>query len=408
MKTFSTKLKKAPQPSAPDHSSRAHAVLSASGSSRWINCTPSAQLEQLVPGNTTSVYAEEGTLAHEISELYISNEVLGTLSDSQLNDEMDRMMSHELFSNEMLDEIPKYTDYVRAQALEARCNDKCAVVEIEQRLDLTDFVPESFGTADCVVISNDTLEVIDLKYGKGVPVYADHNTQLMLYGLGAYSKYSILFDIKTVKLTICQPRLNNISSWSISADDLLAWANDVLIPAAKAAYNGEGQQKAGSWCRFCRVRMQCRAQAEEQLSIAKHEFRDPMLLNDEEIADILSRAPQLVEWANSVAAYALDEAVTNGKVWKGYKLVEGISRRKWISEEKVISEIFRRMPDADETEVFDTKLKSISSLEKQFGKANVNSVLGDLIIKPQGKPTLVRLDDKRPSIGIESAIQDFS
>lgn len=404
MKTLSTKLK----PQAPDHSSRAHAVLGASGSSRWINCTPSAQLEQQVPGNTTSVYAEEGTLAHEISELYISNEVLGTLSDSQLNEEMDRMMSHELFSNEMLDEIPKYTDYVRAQALEARCNDKCAVVEIEQRLDLTDFVPESFGTADCVVISNDTLEVIDLKYGKGVPVYADHNTQLMLYGLGAYSKYSILFDIKTVKLTICQPRLNNISSWSISVDDLLAWANNVLVPAAKAAYNGEGQQKAGPWCRFCRVRMKCRAQAEEQLSIAKHEFRDPMLLSDEEIADILSRAPQLVEWANSVAAYALDEAVTNGKVWKGYKLVEGISRRKWVSEEKVISEIFRRMPDADESEVFDTKLKSISSLEKQFGKANVNSALGDLIIKPQGKPTLVRMDDKRPSIGIESAIQDFS
>lgn len=404
MKTLSTKLK----PQAPDHSSRAHAVLSASGSSRWINCTPSAQLEQQVPGNTTSVYAEEGTLAHEISELYISNEVLGALNDSQLNEEMDRMMSHELFSNEMLDEIPKYTDYVRAQALEARCNDKCAVVEIEQRLDLTDFVPESFGTADCVIISNDTLEVIDLKYGKGVPVYADHNTQLMLYGLGAYSKYSILFDIKTVKLTICQPRLNNISSWSISVDDLLAWANNVLIPAAKAAYDGEGQQKAGPWCRFCRVRMQCRAQAEEQLSIAKHEFRDPMLLSDEEIADILSRAPQLVEWANSVAAYALDEAVTNGKVWKGYKLVEGISRRKWVSEEKVISEIFRRMPDADESEVFDTKLKSISSLEKQFGKANVNSALGDLIIKPQGKPTLVRMDDKRPSIGIESAIQDFS
>ena len=404
MKTLSTKLSKP----APDHSSRAHAVLSASGSSRWINCTPSAQLEQQVPGNTTSVYAEEGTLAHEISELYISNEVLGTLSDSQLNEEMDRMMSHELFSNEMLDEIPKYTDYVRAQALEARCNDKCAVVEIEQRLDLTDFVPESFGTADCVVISNDTLEVIDLKYGKGVPVYADHNTQLMLYGLGAYSKYSILFDIKTVKLTICQPRLNNISSWSISVDDLLAWANNVLIPAAKAAYDGEGQQKAGAWCRFCRVRMKCRAQAEEQLSIAKHEFRDPMLLSDEEIADILSRAPQLVEWANSVASYALDEAVTNGKVWKGYKLVEGISRRKWVSEEKVISEIFRRMPDADESEVFDTKLKSISTLEKQFGKANVNSALGDLIIKPQGKPTLVRMDDKRPSIGIESAIQDFS
>ena len=133
-----------------------------------------------------------------------------------------------------------------------------------------------------------------------------------------------------------------------------------------------------------------------------------MLLSDEEIADILSRAPQLVEWANSVASYALDEAVTNGKVWKGYKLVEGISRRKWVSEEKVISEIFRRMPDADESEVFDTKLKSISTLEKQFGKANVNSALGDLIIKPQGKPTLVRMDDKRPSIGIESAIQDFS
>lgn len=390
-----------------NHAERDHALLSASGANRWINCPPSARLEEQFGERTTSVYAQEGTLAHEIAELYIRHDVLNNISDEQFNSELENIMSNELFDSEMLDIVPIYVDYVYAEAVAAKEVNPLATVEIEQQLDLTEYVPESFGTADSIIINDDVMEVIDLKYGKGVPVYATNNKQLMLYGLGALRKYDTLFDIATVKLTIVQPRINNISTWETSVEDLLDWAVNELKPIAEQAFNGGGELHAGDWCKFCSLKNKCKSLAAKQLELAKYEFADPELMTDEEVADVLSRINQLVEWANSVQEYALKQAIENKKIWPGFKLVEGISRRKWLDEDKVAEAIFSKIPEASEDDVFNMKLKSITDIEKLYGKKRVQELLSDVIVKPQGKPTLVPNDDKRPALGIEDAVQDF-
>lgn len=391
------------------HSEREHALLSASAANRWINCTPSAKLEDAEGPRQSSVYAEEGTLAHELGELYISHDVLNTIDDQVFSDRFDEIMNNNLFSEEMLDVVPIYVDYCTEQFKAAKSIDPQASMDIEQKIDLTEFVPESFGTADCVVIGGNLIEVIDYKHGKGVPVYAEWNKQLMLYGLGALRKYDIMFDIEEVRLTIVQPRINNISTWQISVDDLLKWANDELIPAAKLAFAGEGELRAGDWCKFCAVKNRCRALYATNMEVAKHDFKSPELLSDEEISDILKKLPSFVEWVNSVQEYAKDRAINQGKMWPGFKLVEGTSRRTWISDEdKIVEEIFSNIPEASEDEIYKTSLKSITEIEKLYGKKRVDEVLSDVIIKPQGKPTLVPITDKRPALGMEEAINDFS
>lgn len=389
------------------HSERSHALLSASGASRWINCTPSARLEDSFGPRESSVYANEGTLAHELSELYIKHDVLKTIDDDTFDECFVRIMDNELFSEEMLDMVPVYVDYCTAQLNEAQTANPFAIMEIEQQLDLTEFVPESFGTADCVIINDSVLEIIDLKYGKGIPVYAEWNKQLMLYALGALRKYDTMYDIEEVRMTIVQPRLNNISTYQMSVSELLDWATNELMPAAKLAFEGKGELKAGNWCRFCACKNKCRALYDKQLELAKYDFQEPMLLSDEEIADVLTRIGQLVEWANSVKEYAQAEAVNNGKVWPGFKLVEGVSRRKWLDEDAVAEAIFARMPEATEDQIYDLKLKTITQVEKLFGKKVVAEKLSDVIVKPEGKPTLVPLDDKRPALGVEDARNDF-
>lgn len=389
------------------HENRPHALLSASGSSRWINCTPSAKLEEKYGKQTTSVYAQEGTLAHEISELYIKHDILHSIDAEEFSHQLEMLMENELFNEEMLSVIPIYVDYCASEYKSAKSQNSEAIMEIEQKLDLTEYVPESFGTADCIIISDGTIEVIDLKYGKGVPVYADANRQLMLYGLGALRKFDVMYDIQNIKLTIVQPRINNISTWQISVKDLMHWAETELKPAAKLAFEGKGEIKAGSWCKFCSVKNQCKALAEQQLEIAKYEFKKPEFLSDDEISDILKRAHKFIEWINSIEEYAQTEAYNGNKVWPGFKVVEGISRRKWIDEEKVIDTLYSRFPELSDDQIFDTKLVSISQIEKLLGKKTVQEKLGDVIIKPQGKPTLVPDTDKRPSIGIEDAINDF-
>ena len=406
MQTTSTKPQK--RSSAPkQHNARAHALLSASGASRWINCTPSAKLEDEYGERKSSAYAQEGTLAHELSELYLLKDTLGRISEQDFNARLEEIMANDLFSEEMLDVVPLYTDYCADSLAEAKTVNPLAVMEIEQKLDLTEYVPESFGTADCVIINDDLIEVIDLKYGKGVPVYAEWNKQLMLYALGALRKYDVMYDINEVRVTIVQPRINNISSWQISVKELKKWADEELKPRADLAFEGKGELNAGDWCRFCAVRNQCRKLYEQQLEIAKHEFAAPELLTDEEIADIVRRTPKLIEWANSVAEYAQIKAINENKEWPGLKLVEGISRRKWVDEDKATDAIFARCPELSEDEILTAKLKPITTIEKTIGKARFAQLLSDVIIKPQGKPTLVPLEDKRPAIGLSQAQQDF-
>lgn len=398
--TANTKIQK--------HSQRSHALLSASGAERWFNCTPSAKLEDEHGERKSSVYAQEGTLAHELSELYIRRDVLLDISEQDFENRLEEIMANALFNEEMLDVVPIYTEYCAEQLAEAKTSNQFAFMEIEQKLDLTEYIPDSFGTADCVIINDNLMEVIDLKYGKGVPVYSEWNKQLMLYGLGALQKYDMMYDISEVRLTIVQPRINNISSWQISVKELREWAENELKPKAKLAFSGEGELNAGDWCRFCAVRNQCRKLYDQQLEIAKHEFAEPSLLTDEEIADIVLRTPKLIEWANSISEYAQKKALEENKNWPGLKLVEGVSRRKWVDEDQASNAIFARCPELSEDEIFNMKLKSITSIEKIVGKKRFEEILSDVVIKPQGKPTLVSLEDKRPAMGYGQAQIDFA
>ena len=229
----------------------------------------------------------------------------------------------------------------------------------------------------------------------------------MLYGLGALQKYDTMYDISEVRLTIVQPRINNISSWQISVEELRKWAEEKLKPKAQLAFEGKGELNAGDWCRFCAVRNQCRKSYEQQIEIAQHEFAEPALLTDDEIADIVLRTPKLIEWANAITEYAQTKAIVENKQWPGLKLVEGISRRKWVDEDQASNTIFARCPELSEDEVFNMKLKPITSIEKIVGKKRFAELLSDVVVKPQGKPTLVSLDDKRPAMGYGQAQIDF-
>lgn len=391
-----------------NHAQRAHALLSASGASRWLACTPSAKLEDEYGERKSSPYAAEGTLAHELAELYIRKDILHTILEADFDSKLEEIMSNELFNEEMLDMVPIYTEYCEGQLISAKTENIFAVMEIEQKLDLTEYVPDSFGTADCVIINDSVLEVIDLKYGKGVPVYAEWNKQLMLYGLGALRKYDTFYDIEQVKLTIVQPRISNISSFNISVEELRNWAEEELKPRAQLAFRGEGELVAGDHCKFCAVKNKCRKLYEQQLEIAKYDFKEPSLLTDEEIADVLKRTPQLTEWANSILTYAQEKAITENKKWPGFKLVEGRSIRKWVDEDTAMQAIFARCPELSEDEILETKLKTLTSIEKLLGKKRFADILNDVVIKPEGKPTLVPDSDKRQAMGYQQAISDFS
>lgn len=390
-----------------EHSQRSHALLSASGASRWLACTPSARLENDFGKNESSVYAKEGTLAHELGELMIRRDILNIISEDQYNYGLEQIMENELFNEEMLDVVPTYVDYVSQQFEEAKLRTKDARLEIEQKLDLREYIPESFGTSDAIIISDDILEVIDYKHGKGIPVSAEANKQMMVYALGSLAKYSMMYDINTIKMTVVQPRIDNISSWDISVDELIDWAETELKTKAEMAFKGEGELVVGDWCRFCSVKNKCRALYEENIKIAEYDFKEPRLLNDNEISDILLRTPALVEWANAISEYAQKQAIEEGKVWPGFKLVEGRANRKWVDEDTVVQALFSRLPDLNDEDVYTQKLKSITAIEQKIGKAKFAKLLSDIVVKPQGKPTLVQESDKRQAISSQ-AMTDFS
>ncbi|MEN7362085.1 DUF2800 domain-containing protein [Bacillus licheniformis] len=387
-----------------DHSSRAHALLSASGSKRWLTCTPSARLEQEFE-ESTSVFAEEGTLAHELSEVLLQYH-FGQISKTARTRRMNKLKKHELFSQSMLDYVTSYADLVveRINALQAGTRD--ATILLEQRLDYSEWVPEGFGTGDVVAIGDNVMEIIDLKYGKGVPVSAQENTQMRLYALGAINQFGMLYDIETVRMTIIQPRLDSVSTDEIKADQLLAWADEFVKPRAEMAAAGEGEFISGDHCRFCRARFTCRKRAEANLELAKYDFKAPELLSEEELGQILYEAEELKRWAKDVQDYALSQAENHGKRFPGWKLVEGRSIRKYADKTEAAAKLLEA--GYSEEEIYNKELLGISALEKSIGKKAFNEHLGDLVVKPTGKPTLVPESDKRPEINsIESAQADF-
>lgn len=381
---------------------KGHALLSASGSNRWMHCPPSARLEENIK-EETSEYAKEGTFAHELGELHI-NLYLGKIKKTQFNKELKNLKKDSFYSEELMEYVQVYIDFAIEKIDEARATTKDAVVMAETKLDFSEWVPEGFGTGDLVIITDDRLEIIDFKFGQGVPVSAQGNTQMRLYSLGAIQQFGCLYSINTIGMTIVQPRLYNISTDEISVDDLINWAETELKPKAQLAINGEGEFLPGEHCKFCRAKGICRARAEEHLAMAKYDFKMPALLSDEEISEVLSIADRLSEWAKDVYSYASNLTIQEGKQWTGFKLVEGRSNRKYSSEEAVI----KACNDNGITDIYTKSLLGITAMEKFLGKKKFNSILGTLVEKPQGKPTLVPISDKRQAIKVNSTAEaDF-
>lgn len=386
-----------------EHSSRSHALLAASRASRWMNCPPSARLEEKMDESAPSKYAEEGTLAHELAEVMLRGR-FRLLPADDCTKEVRRLKKNPLYSDEMKTYLDVYLDYVTEQYRVAIQSTPDAVISLEERLDFSRWVEQGFGTGDAIVIADGVMEVIDLKYGKGVEVFAERNPQLMLYGLGALEAFDMLFDIKTVKLTIVQPRQERIDSWSISSEDLYIWGDDEVKPKAALAYEGKGETKCGHWCRWCRVKPLCAKMAETNLDLARDEFKEPQLLSDDRLVEVFTQLPMLKDWAESVAEYLLKQAIA-GKEVPGYKVVEGRTQRKWADEAQV-REILS--VDHDPSEFTVTKLAGIPAIEKLL-KKDFQPLLGDLVVIPQGSPTLVPLSDKRPAMnGLSQAKADFS
>jgi len=385
-----------------EHKKRKHALLSASGASRWMSCTPSARAEEEFPEQGSSVFAEEGTLAHELSDVEL-NRFMGHLKKKPYEDQKRKIQDHELYSEEMPEEVAKYTDYVQEQFIDAQRRSNGAELLIEQRVDLTEWIENGFGTNDAIVLCDGVMEVIDLKYGKGVKVSAVDNPQLKLYGLGALHFNMLSYDIRTVRLTIVQPRLNNISTWEISAEELLAWGEGEVKPLAEKAYAGEGEFVPGDHCRWCRAKPRCKALAEYNQQLAKHDFEDPDFMTDEELVEAYNAIGSIQDWLKSVSGYMLNQAL-EGRSFPGMKVVAGRSMRRWVDEDKVIQAL--RSKRFALKDITNTKVKGIGDIEKLVGKANFEDVVGPYVIKPEGKPTLVPDSDKRPAMN--DAVSDFT
>ncbi|HFD0837291.1 TPA: DUF2800 domain-containing protein [Enterococcus faecium] len=369
-----------------------HAILSASGAHRWMNCTPSARLELEFDDNSGEA-AAEGTAAHALSEHKLRKAL--------------KMRSKKPVSPYDSDEMDNYTDgyveYVLEVIEQAKQTCSDPLILIEQRLDFSKYVPDGFGTGDCVIIADGTLYIIDFKYGQGVLVSAEDNPQMKLYALGALGLFDGIYDIEMVSMTIYQPRRENISTSTVSKESLYRWAEEVLKPKAELAFAGDGNYCPGEWCQFCRAAVKCRARAEAKMKLATFEFALPPLLSDEEIAGILSSIGDLTSWANEIIAYATDAAVNHGKKWPGFKVVEGRSNRKYKDEEAVAE----AAKNAGYRDIYKQSLITITEMEKLMGKTKFNEVLGGLIMKPPGKPTLVPVSDKRPEMNTSSAKNDF-
>lgn len=368
-----------------------HALLSASGASRWMACPPSVMLEKDFP-NKSSEYAQEGTLAHSMGELKLQKE-LGLVSTRKFNSDLKKLEASCLYTADMPDYVDIYVSTCMEKVAEARAKTPDAECKIEQRLDFSRWVPHGFGTGDFVIIADGTIEICDLKYGKGVPVSAIDNKQMRLYALGAISEFSFLYDVKNVKMTIIQPRLDSISTDEISAEELLKWADEVVKPVAELAIKGEGEFCTGEHCGFCRAKSVCKARADKNLELAKYEFRTTDTLSENDITDILGRVDELVKWATDVKEYALEQAL-QGVEYPGYKVVEGRSNRKYTDTEKVADILLLDYP---EDVIYKPKeLQGLTNMEKAIGKKHLLELIGDLIEKPKGKPTLALQEDKRP------------
>lgn len=367
-----------------------HAVLSASSANRWLHCPPSVRLSEGYM-DKASVFAMEGTSAHELCE-YKLRSALGMEAENPTE-------NLDFYNTEMEECAEGYATYILELVEKAKETCFDPVVMVEQRVDFSRYVPEGFGTADCIIIADKILNIVDYKHGKGVEVSAENNPQMKLYALGALELFDCLYDISKVQMTIFQPRLSNVSVFVMDKADLLNWANDELTAKAELAFEGKGELCCGEWCKFCKAKANCKERARVNMEMAQYEFRKSSLLTDEEVVEILSRIDELTSWASDVKNFALEQAV-RGKQWPGWKVVEGRSNRKY-TDESAVAQIVKNAG----YNPYDEKIMGITNMTKMLGKEKFNELLGDFVERPQGKPTLVTEDDKRPEMN--TAKEDF-
>jgi len=376
-----------------------HSLLSPSSSHRWLHCTAAPRLEAEEPKKDTD-YTLEGTLAHA----YCAKELkamIGLPFDEE--DKVIEQLRDKYLTDEMLGHVSTYVSIVGEKFSKAKIKVKDSQLIVERRLGFSHWIPDpngSFGTGDAIIITDGTLEIIDFKYGKGVEVSSRWNSQMMIYALGAIDEFADEYNIQRVRMTIIQPRLENLSEFEIPASALVWWAESVLSPKAKEALSANGRQECGDWCRFCAVRCRCVKLADDCLSIAS-EFSGKESISDEEMAKkVLPNLPMVKQWASAMEEYATEKAVS-GTHYDGYKLVEGRSLRKVVDPQA----LGRKLRGAGLTDIYKPlELKSITDLEKVVGKKEFAELAGDTVVKPQGRPTLVPDSDKRPAI---TAGQDF-
>ena len=373
-----------------------HAYLSASASHRWLACPPSAKLCANI-ADQTSEYAQQGTDCHELCA-YLVEKALGRA----VTDPTENLT---FYDAEMQICAEEYRNYVLEQIEAAKEFCKDPQVMIEQRLDFSRWVENGFGTGDCVIVADEVLQIIDYKHGLGVLVSAgdeEHggNSQMMCYALGALEAFGDIYDINQIKMTIFQPRRDNVSTYTISKDDLLKWAEEVLAPTAQLAYTGKGEFKAGDHCQFCKVKATCRKRAEYNLELAKYDFEMPATLDNIEIAAILAKVDEMISWGNDIKEFALQQA-QSGVHFDGWKIVEGRSNRKFTDEAAAASKV-----KGAGYNPYEKKLLGITAMSTMLGKKKFEELLGELVYKPPGKPTLVPESDKRPAMN--TAQDDFS
>lgn len=381
-----------------------HAKLSSSASKRWLGCPGSVKLSEHYP-NGSSIYADEGTIAHGMAEGMISK-------DDKL------VQKYEVEAAKFYGEHPElngtflemkmilqpYVDYVFEEYAAQVHEDGAAQLMTEERVDLTEYIPGGFGTSDVVILRQGRLHIIDLKYGKGVSVSAEDNPQLKLYALGTLARFDMLYDIEDVVMTIYQPRLDNVSTDTIKAKDLYTWGEEVIKPGAQLALSEDAPVHAGDWCQFCPARYDCKERARDAMELQK--YLGQMVLSPEEIAEILGKIDRLTKFAEDIKDSALTKAL-DGEEIPGWKVVEGRSIRKYVGSEE---EIVRQCEGAgyDQALLYERKLLTITNMEKLMGKKQFAEVLGAYVEKPEGKPTLAPESDKRPAITNNSAAEDFA
>ena len=362
-----------------------HSSFSPSSSDRFIHCPPSLKLgEEYGPEDTSSVYTREGTEAHEVCEFLLRRAIGDGMDDPR--------PGLEFYNEEMQSSAETYRDMVLElfEELRKMCTDP--FISVEQEVSFEEYVPGGFGTSDTCLIGDGKMFIVDFKYGKGVEVSAEDNSQLKCYALGCYLAFAPLYEINDITLVIIQPRIGNYSRWSLTAETLLSWAENTLKPAAEMALHGEGDFASGAWCRFCKAKAVCRKRAEENLALARYDFARPPVLEDDEVNVILSRIDDLIRWAEDIRSYALGRALT-GYSWDDWKVVEGRANRRFTDEEAVAEKV-----SASGFDPYTRKLRPLTEMEKLLGKKQFNDLLGDLVEKPAGKPTLVSRADPRPEI----------